>query len=383
MWTFPTTEVQSGDIVDVDLPFTSVSFTDQLMGSGAFTGTLPINHPVLPTNLREVGTRWQTWPCRDGVPFGAYTWKSGSQQSLSSPVFQLTAERSDVFLFGRRPVLVDLVYTNKDAYDVLRDLFRAGQAQTTLYTDSITGPHFWQGYGVFPWLRMRAGQFGTTVTKTKIVNGQEDDGYRRKRQTPIIDAVRKLADELNFEVHPRYGVDPSTQELFMRIDMAAPLGNPAGSADAIVLEYPGDAVQSGSYGWDATDFRTAAAVVGGEAQGDSAIGYNEPITLLQAGYPYMRTAKFLSSVTNQTQLTAAAAAEYRQVSQIKESFNVTLNGSAQPGLGSYAIGDCVTLRVDHGAGLVDRVLRITGWSIKVDDTRVMETVTPTLSEVPL
>lgn len=383
MWTFPTSLVVSGEQIAEDLPFTDVSFTDELMGSGAFTGTLALPHRALPTQLVEAGSRLQTWCCRDGVPFGVFTWSAVRQPSLAAPVVQVSGVRSDVFAFARRPVQDDLVFAGTDAYDVVRDLYRHGQAGKTMFTTPQVGPFWWQPYGVLPWFRLGSGLSGTLVTRTRVVNGQPDNGWWRKGQKPIGDAVKAFAQELAFEVHPRYGVDPDTGELFQRMDFGAPLiGRPAGSSNAIVIEFPSPAVASGSYGWDADDLRTAAAVVGGEAQGDSPIGYFEPMAPLTAGYPYARSATSLNGVTDLVQLAAAAEAQYR-TARVRESFNLTLNGEAPPRLGSYGIGDCVVLRVDQGAGLVDRELRITGWSIKVDDSRTSEQVSPTLSEVPL
>lgn len=383
MWTFPTTLVTTAELIADDLPFTGVSFTDTLMGSGTFTADLDLTHPALPADLRETGTRWMTWPCRDGVPFGAYTWLSGNQSDLSVRSMQLRADRSDTVGFARRPVQDDLPFTGVDAADVVRDLYRHGQSLSTLHTDHTVGPYWWAPFGQFPWFRVADGALGISVTRTKVVNGQEDDGWRRKKQKPISQAVLDLATEMGFEVHPRCGVDPATGALFMRMDLGTPtVGLPAGSAGAIVLEFPSSTVPSAAYGWNATDFRTATALVGGEAQGDSTIGYWEPLDLLTAGYPYARTATSMSTVTDGQQLVAAAEAEYRRVSHVTEAFDVTI-GDGQPQLGTYGVGDVVLLRADTGAGVVERPLRITAWSIKVDDTRAGETVTPTLSEVPL
>lgn len=385
MWSFPTTDLLTGVRVSEHVPFTGVSFQDTLMDGGSFTGTMPLDFAALSPDLRDHAGRWVTWPSRDGVPFGAFWWMSGPTVGLDSTVQQVQAARFDA-VFKDRRVVRDLVFTNQDQLDVARDLFREGAGLGTTFTAPPLAPDVsWSPAAAIPWLRLGAQTSTTVISRTQVVNGQDDDGFRAKARKPILDCVKALADNAGFEFVPRYGVDPTTGDLFARIDFGAPMvGTPAWNADRIVLEYPGGNIVGGSYAWDAANTITRDDVVGGEAAGAVVVGSATSTAMHAAGYPLRMSARSENSITDQTDLTGKATAGLARRARIMDGYSLVLDGSTDPVLGSYGIGDHVTIRVRRGnrTTIDERIVRIVGWTIKVDDSGLSETVVPTLAEVP-
>ena len=89
-------------------------------------------------------------------------------------------------------------------------------------------------------------------------------------------------------------------------------------------------------------------------------------------------------VLHGTDRAVVAAASHEVANGIRRVAHVTPpSGHRSAVFGSWEIGDFVLLRVKRGGKkLPVQRLRITGWSIKVDDTGLSETITPTLETVP-
>ena len=147
-----------------------------------------------------------------------------------------------------------------------------------------------------------------------------------------------------------------------------------------MFEYPSDAVVSASYGADGADFATRVRALGRERDGVRPVGTRVNQTLLTAGYPLLDRNFAPSGATEDTNLSGMAGARLRD-SRVASGWSITLNGGAEPTFGTYRVGDNVILRAKRGdVRLPDAALRITGWSVNVDDTGEQETVSPELSE---
>ena len=381
MWTYPTINFTTGAVVSEHVPFTGVSFSNHLRDGGAFTGTCEVDLPYLSGDMRNVAIRLVTFPCKNGVPFGAYTWMSGPAVALDSTVQKISMERYDKVLM-RRPIMDDLVFTGKEQVDIARDLVRYGTGLPTQYTDTPVYPDAsWAAYAQIPWLRLAGGNSAVYRDRTKVVNGQDDDGYRRKNHKPVGQALQQLADLQNgFEF--RWDVGRDSSGLYALLSFGYPIiGAYPDMAARINFEYPGGNVVDGSYGWDATDYANRSEQVGGDAQGSATVGTASNTAALVAGYPLRVNTTQQSNVADQTNLTDKATADVAVTSVVKDSYSLKLSGDKEPVLGTYVIGDHVMVRIRRGGrtDLDERIMRLTGWTIDVDDSGMSETVTPVLA----
>lgn len=381
MWTYPTIDCVTGEVVADHVPFRGVSFSRSLTSGGSFSGTLQNGFQLLSADMRNHASRFITFPSRDGKPFGAYLWTTGPAVSLDEPEQQVQAVGAEQ-IFKQRPIMDDLVFTDVEQLDIARDLLRYGMGQPTRHTNPIVTPDAsWRAWAALPWLRIHAGTTGRTRSRTQVVNGQDDDGYRRKGHKDVYTAVDQLANVLDGF---GYRFDPYIDDdgLFVLVQWGDPiLGGLPEFADRCVFEWPGGNIIEGSYGWDGADYANRVEIVGGETEGVTAIGYAQNTADLVAGYPLRVATLSLSSVTDQGTLDEKAAAELALRSVIKDGYTVKLDGAKPPVLGTYELGDHVTLRIERrGAALDERVMRITALAIDVDDSGLSEVVTPTLGE---
>lgn len=381
MWTYPVTDFLTGRLISDNVPFTGVRFDDSLAGDGAFTGKCPVDLDFLSADMRNHATRLVVWPCKNGTPFGAYTWMSGGA-SLQASVQDVRGEHF-AQIFKTRPVMSDLVFTQKDQLDVCRDLFRHGMGLATQVTDSPVLPDpAWSKWARIPWLRLGTEKSGVLRDRTKVIDGQDDDGYRRKGHKPVLEAASQLADnEDGFEIRWDVGVDDTGLYALLRLGCPF-VGSPPELASRIVFEWPGGNIIDGSYGWDARDFADRADIVGGEAEGVVVIGTATDFPTLRAGYPLRVRTLQQSTVASGSLLNGKATATLAESSSIHDAYSVILDGDADPVLGSWTLGDHVAVRVRRGgrSDIDERIVRIVGHSIEPPDSGGSERVTPTLAE---
>lgn len=381
MWTYEGYLLrETGRLFD-QIPFTNVSFDDSLNNGGQFTGELDIDAAV-DLGLQNF-TSWMTRlvivPCRDGQPWGAFLWMT-TAYDLQSPKVKIGAKRFDA-VFDERNIEGDLVFTQKDQLAIFIDLINYGRGLGTTVTDAIQIPDVgWSGAAAIPWL-----QFGGATTsgvlrdRTKVVNGQEDDGYRLKGRKAIGAAVQALSElENGFEYRIDYLRDSTGQFLAQYT-----LGYPTVGVDkSLTFEWPGGNIASGSWAADGAPFKTRVDVIGGMLGDNPYIGTARAYDLMDAGYPYRSEMRTESSITEQATLDAKAAGRLAQIRKMPAGYSIELDGTKEPTFGTYNLGDTVLLRIRRGGVLTEQKMRLTGWSVKPDSTGVGEKVTPVLAEVP-
>jgi hypothetical protein len=372
VWTYPTIDFQTGNLVTDDAPFTEVSFVNQIEGVGSFTGTLPVDAPFLSTDMRNHATRLVTFPCRDGTPFGAFVWMSGPAVSLDS-VVQTVQALSVESIFSHRLILSDLVYTNVD------------EVLVALTTPPID-PSWWAPWAAIPWLRIASSlPTGALISRTHVVGSQRDDGFWASARKDVLSVLTELADNTSngfeFRFEPNVDTDGT---LYVLVEWGDPIrGTHADTANRITFEYPGGNIVSGTYGWDATNYANRVDVIGGNVGARTMLGASASMPQLLEGYPLRVATLSAGSITDQATLNRRAGAELALRSVIQDGYTLVLDGAKDPILGTYGVGDHVTIRIRRGGSstLDERVVRITALTIKVGDRREAETVTPVLSEV--
>lgn len=390
-WSCYATLLLSGETVSDDLQLTNVSFSENLDGTGSLQATMPVMSPALSpspgmlTELTDWVGRLVIWPCRDGTPMGAYVLRSSSPAENDARVRNITAENV-LTLFDMRPVMSDLIFTQVDQLNIARDLFRHATGQGTQHANPFVPPNpMFAPAARIPWLRLGTATSGVLRDRTKVKDGQEDDGYRAAGAKPIGKAVRALSQvDDGFEYRMLYGIDPDTGQFYALVDFGYPtVGTTADNAGALVFEYPAGNITSGTYAMDGSDFVTMVVIIGGKVGEETRIGTAVNNSLQAQQFPWRVYTRTESSVTDQNRLDEIARGELFRRAHVVDGYALTLDGTREPTLGSYQIGDYVLTRIERaGSGvLTERVVRILGWTIKPDDTGEGDKVTLILSVV--
>jgi hypothetical protein len=315
---------------------------------------------------------------RDGVPQGAYLLTQVKWQP-PSVVQTFSGVRLDAVLKDR---VIDqtLTFAGVDQNHIFRDLIRYALGRWTSYSSPAVAK---DGVGfAVPWIVLDETLSGVPRTRQET-EGNTDDGYpgtARKQVQQMLTNLTNLRDEMGTrgpEYRWLYRMNTSTGLPEMVLDLAGPtalVGRPLDDAGRLTFDFPGGNVLSASYGFDATTIVTYGHVVGQKQDTTQPVGTSVYGDLLTQGYPAVEKVLSESSVQSVSVLNAKAEGLLHATD---DAWSLTLGGNKDPKWGTYGLGDWVTLRVRKGVR-VDRQMRITGWSVKVDDSGRSETVSPTV-----
>lgn len=383
MWSYVVTDLITSQVVG-RVPFTGVSFTQTLDGKGSFTGSTLLSHPAWSDRLSDDLWRRVIWPVRAGKPVGAFVFNKMPGAGLrddSRPIGAVHLAQ----VFMRRVVQDTLVFSGVDQNNILRDLVRYALGRSTLYASAgaTLQP---VGSTAVPWIRLDSVESGVLRDRLETP-GNTDDGYTAQSRKIIgtcMDQLRDLQDGCEFRW--LYGLDSTSGLPFMLLDTGGPgndhkVGRAAGQAPQVMFEFPSNTVADAAYGADGDAIVGRAHVVGQDREGTRPVGTYTDTWLLNQGYPLLESVWTESSVQQQATLDAKAAAHRYGAS---ESLTLTLNGNLPPTFTTYELGDHVLFRATRpdGKKLSDETLRVTGWTVKIPDTGVGETVTPTVDVLP-
>lgn len=351
-------------------------FTDTLNGGGgSFQGVIPSNR--LSANPEDDGGRVVLWPVRDGVPQGAYL-LTGGQLDAAKPTRSIKGERLDAVLADRviTKTLTFAVLTDQN--DIFRDILRFAVGRQTIFTQPLADQTDMLPQAAVPWLFTDGAKSGLTHIRQETP-GNLDDGYpaaARKNVAQMLANLTNLDNGSEYRWLYRMNLSGLPE---MVLEMAGPtltVGTPLDYASRLTFDFPAGNVQSAQFGFDATTMVTRAHVVGQKQDTGTPIGSATYPALWAQGFPLVDKVLSEGSVQDQSVLDKKATG---MLQGVKSAWSIVLNGNEQPRFGTYGIGDWVTLRVQQmGARRIDKAVRITGWSVKVDDSGTYETVTPTL-----
>jgi len=374
-------------LLDRNVPFTGVSFSDGLMDAGGtFQGSFPVNWPSFSEWVSSDQLRRVIVPCRDGVPQGLYLLTETPAVSAASQVQPVRGQRLD-WLFRYRAITKTLTFSNVDQNDIMRDLFRWGMGLMT----NFASPNQWLDDDVraaaqIPWVVLDSETSGVLRVRQETT-GNADDGYPATSRKIVSQMVKNLTDlrDASGTRGPEYrwlyrtGTDGLPE---MVLDTAGPrfvVGKPEDDPNGpISFEFPGGrngSVREATYGSDGTVIVTRGHVIGQKQDTTVPVGMASYPDLLNQGIPLMDKVQSESSVQDNGVLNAKASG---LLWASDDAWSLTLDGNGNPSYGSYAIGDWVVLRVRQGRTPKRRSMRITGWTITPDDSGVTEKVTPTV-----
>lgn len=379
-WSYMVTDLRTRTIVDQACPFTEVSFDEGLRGTGGFRGKFPTGRPSWSDRLSDDGMRRVVWPMRFGRPVGAFVFTAGSPvDPWRSPVQPIECQHL-ASIFARRVISHTLTFNQVDQNNILRDLVRYSLGQSTQYTTPTLGTGFVPA--AIPWITLDTNLSGI-LRDRKETEGNTDDGYPASARKNVATCMSQVADLVDgVEWRWVYGLDTDGYP-YMKLDTGGPgnyhrVGRPPGALPPLVFEHPSRTVLSAVYGFDSTKIVSHAHVLGQQREDNQPIGEGTLGWLYDAGYPLLESVFSESSVQSQDVLTGKAQGK---VAASDDAWALTLDGQSEPAFTTYGLGDVVTLRVrrQDGKQLPDRAdQRITGWSVRVDDSGASEVVTPTL-----
>jgi hypothetical protein len=378
-WSYMVTDTTTQTLVARHVPMTGVSFSDSLMGGGGtFQGSFEINRPEFSEWVSGDQMRRVIWPCRDGVPQGAYLMTACPTADAATTSQPVRGERLD-WLFTRRAITKTLTFSAVDQNDILRDLLRFGMGRLTeKASPNQSCEADVLARAQIPWVALDATLSGVPRTRQETT-GNTDDGYpgtARKIVSQMVENITKL--EQGPEYRWLYRIRDGWPE--MVLDTAGPslrVGRPEAEA-AVAFEYPAGrrgSVDSATYGSDGTAMTTRGHVIGQKQDTDLPVGMSTYDELLAQGYPLLDRVVSESSVQSPDVLSAKAAG---LLWAADDAWSVSLDGGGNPSWGTYQLGDWVVLRVRQGRTPRRRSMRITGWSVEVDDSGRSEKVKPTL-----
>lgn len=385
-WSFPMTHFVTGELLAEHVPFSDVRFSDTLDNGGVFSARFPVEEIGKRFSLQVKEDLWRcmVWPCRYGVPVGAYVLTSLPDESLSSPTVSVGGQRWDAVL-SRREVYHDLNFIGRDQLNIARDLIRYAVGLATHHTEgSIVDPAV--QYKGLPWLRFGLNLSGVVRTVVVSTASGADPGFDGKSGKTVADMLKQLSEigddedaDPGFEYRADYGIDTDTGELWARMTLDSPtVGRTRFDKNRIVFEYPGKAVVKASYGADGQEFATRVRALGRERDGQKPSFSVLNQSMLDAGYPLLDSNFTVDAVLPPT--LAARARARRRRSKVTSGWSLTLDGTKDPQFGTYRTGDNVILRSSRlGVRLPDVALRVTGWDVQVVNDQ--ESVTPQLAEV--
>lgn len=369
-----------------ELPLIGVTYSGKVSGAGEFSATIPLagSNVVPGLNLYDAVMPIQTslYVIRRGkVVWGGPIW--GRSYSITGRSISISGASWESWLF-RRHIWHTLTYANTvDQYQVVRHLIDAMQEDfdaLNLPEDPVT-PH--------PLMA----SIGLTYESTMSGKTQDAQRWEGGNLTTFGDAIKEFSNNLDgFEWNIHVGFNEISNEFTreFRFRDTPPGQLPFGETFAGVrtglttniFEYPGNIIDlSLDESGDAT--ATRYFMVGETPEGVETdfkpIGAWENDAYLSNGWPLVEIVNSGDSeATTPAKLEGFAQVHGRRVRPVVPTWNVTVNGSLGPEIGTWELGDWCRLVVydefvqDRLASSLEytqdeTIKRIMGYSVTVPD----------------
>lgn len=379
-WSYMITDTTTRTLVARHVPMTKVSFSDSLDGGGSFQAQTDVDRPEFSEWVSGDQLRRVIWPCRNGVPQGAFLLTDLPAVDAATTVQPLRAQRLD-WLFGYRAITQTLTFPGVDQNHILRDLLRFGMGRLTEFaTPNALIESDVRAAAQIPWMTLDGRTSGVSRVRQETT-GNSDDGYpgsARKIVSQMVGNITKLEQGPEYRWLYKMAPDGLPE---MVLDTAGPgllVGKPEDDPARVSFEYPSGRngnVQSATYGSDGTKIVTRGHILGQKQGDETPIGTAVYADLHAAGFPLMDRVATESSVQSQDVLNGKAAGLLHAAD---DAWSLSLDGAGNPGWGTYSLGDWCVLRVRQGRTPRRRSMRITAWSIAVEDSGRSEKITPTV-----
>lgn len=397
VYTYYLTDLRTNDIVG-ELDLVSVSYSNVLSGTGEFKGSISINRDTMafmppnsgdtstskyidrdrPTfNIRSVTTpgKFGLYVYRNGVPvWGGIIWARQYDSSEGSGKMTLTAKTFESYFYHRFQRTTKY-WSNEDQLEIARWLVTSnGSAAAVLIdVDTTTSPR-----------RRERTMFG----------------YEYKTTGEELEQLANLIDGFDWNVV--IGLDADDKPT-RKLVFYYPEAGVSRADTTLQFEFPGvikdytmtdNSEDGGNYIW------AIGAGEGSEMVVESASDYSQ----LSQGWPVIETSRSHKSVLRPSTLQEHADKALEKLNTPVTVFTANLRADQDPIYGSYSLGDWARFRfrdyyfwtldsiktpvndddpsdgyyISYYEPVYDRMARITGINVTIDDSSGVENITLSL-----
>lgn len=390
-YTYFVTDLRNNDIVG-ELDLQNVSYSRILSGIGEFNGSISINRDTLaflspqsggdglisplldrsfPTNdIRSVTTpgRFGLYAYRDGQPvWGGILWKRQYNSANGTGVMALSAKTFESYFYHRFQH-VTKYWSNNDQLDIARWLVENNNTAKDLLID-------------------------VDQIKSNKMRERTMFGYEYKSIGEELEQLAALIDGFDWNVE--IGVDENGSPT-RTLRFYYPRAGVSREKTTLQFAYPGviksyvmtdDSETGGNFIW------TIGAGEGTEMIVQSAADYGQ----LENGWPMLEASRSYKSVVRPSTLLEHANQALEKLNTPISIFEVDLRGDLNPLFGTYRLGDWARFRFKdyyfytpetvvstqpetansriYDAPVHEQMARITGYTVTIDNTSGVESIT--------
>lgn len=365
-YTYLAADLVTGAIL-CELPLTGVRFTRALNDAGTISATLPLGDPrvaVLNPARATEPARTVIYVDRDGVLVGDYiiwasNYDSGDPTSSSPPTLTIGGADPLSYFDHRKilpllPPIIDtsttarqqLVYTNQDRNAIARGLVQTAQSHT-------------------------GGNIGVQLdaSTSGVLDSATYNGFQMTMVGQALRTLAGLSDGPDFYFDITYVSGTPTRSLR--------IGRPRlGTTDNSSVFELGANLLRFTLPRDGSAMATRFFGVGDGMDADTPIALVEQAGLYAQGWPLLEDNASISGQLTPAQLIAYAAAEQAARSAPVLLPQLTINGSGQPTLGQFGLGDNIRMIVPPGADPyfgdvgADQMMRLISWEVIPGDDQL-------------
>lgn len=372
-WTYPITDLLTGQLMHDDLPVRCDYFSDFIgVAEGEIKFSLPIDGRVK-LDYDSLTQPWQRviWPSKNGQPFGCYVIVAEAPYSRKAGELQFSGRRID-HIFTRRNIWSTLVFRQVDQLTIFRNLqaYALGLTPLNVNANDLALVTLLPANFRIPWFLI------DTSTLSGVPRDRLDttDGYQSTGNKKIADVLEDLTQlEDGFEHRLQYNRHPDTGQL----TATSVLGYPQLAGDSPDFELPGN-VTDFQYARDGSPQVTAARAFGA-GTGPEKLSSPPVYSTLDPGAPGL-AGSTTSTATNANTLLASARAIVAADERINTGLTLELDSTT---LGDYQLGATPLARIADPrwpSGLRRRV-RIIGHRVEPARPGRSERVTPSVLQV--
>lgn len=346
------------DSVLAELPFTGVSFSQEINAIGSWQGE------ILMTDVQEeyMNIVNSTVPGRSGIyvdrngvlVWGGIIW--GRSYDSDSQTLKINA-REFLSYFERRRIVADQVFTNADQLTVAQTLINNAQ-----YGSGNIG------------VAVGTETSGVTIDKTYY-------GYELKGVFSAIQDLSRSLAAFDFRIKVSY----DNNGLFVKtLELGYPrLGTPYSATDvsAPVFEFPAGNVIGYEYPEDGTLAANTIYAVGSGSNEGKLIESATNVNYLSAGWPVLEDSANYSDISDIDLLANLASGQLAAQVYPPTTLKIVAPAAQDPQLGSFDVADDVRVRIrdPRFPNGIDATYRLVSLSVTVGDSGSGETMTLTLT----
>lgn len=342
-YTFVAWDILTQTVKD-EIPFSNVKYSVELSAPGSFSGVVHTNptpyqllsNAVVPNRITEANLdlcRTAIWVLKNGVALWggiltAFDANLGNQQ--------VTFAGQDFWGYWRRRVITQTqTFTNIDQHTIANNLISWGQ-----------------GVGSFP------GTYAGNPATSGVLRSRTYNFYETKTIGESIEQMAAMDRGFDFGID--YSGGPSN--LGFKVTWSFPQ---RGRQTGLVFDASKD-VQLMRWTKDGSRIANRTVAIG-NGNGDATLAVVTSDTSLLSAYPVYETVNMHKDATDLTALTDHARQDLKYFKKPVETIELKVAANnVDVGLGTFIVGDVVTVKASSGFVQINNLYRIIGYTVEVD-----------------